>query len=314
MNQNNQPATNAPAVALEQKPQTVKAFFEQDIIKDKFKEVLGKKSTAFVVSILQIVASNDLLKRADPITIFNAACTAATLDLPLNNNLGFAYIIPYKTKVQNNDNGQWEERVVAQFQLGYKGFIQLSQRSGQFETMSATQIYNGQLTKNNPLLGYEFDFNSEVSKADADIIGFAAYFKLLNGFEKTLYMNIDQMKAHGAKYSKTFKNGLWNTDLIAMGNKTVLKLILSRFAPLSVEMQKAITLDQAVINNVDGTDFTYVDNDKTADPEETLSEINLLYNQKQEFIAPEVQLDIERIIKEKEVNSYNKTLTFLNSL
>ena len=147
---------------------------------------------------------------------------------------------------------------MAQFQLGYKGFIQLAQRSGQFKTISATPIYEGQLIEANPLTGYVFDFTKRASEK---IIGFASYFSLVNGFEKTLYMTVEEMTGHGQKYSKTFGNGLWQTDFIGMGNKTAIKLLLSKFAPLSIEMQRAVVVDQSLINDDKGEDVTYIDHE-----------------------------------------------------
>ena len=240
----------------------VKAYFENAVIKAKFQEMLGKRANQFVTSVLQIVNNNGLLKTATPESVYNAAMTAATLDLPINNNLGFAYIIPYKTK---NDAGQYID--VAQFQLGYKGFIQLAQRSGQFQTISACPVYEGQLLEENPLTGFIFDWKEK--KSDI-IIGYAAYFKLLNGFEKTLYMTVDEMKRHGLKFSQTFKKGygLWKDDFDSMAQKTVIKLLLSKYAPLSIEMQRAVISDQAVINDVDTLDVDYIDNEPEpkADP------------------------------------------------
>ena len=181
-----------------------------------------------------------------------AAGTAASLDLPINQNLGFAYIIPFNKK----ENGSY--KVVAQFQMGYKGFIQLAQRSGQFKTISTSEIYEGQLVEENPLTGFVFDFTKKVSNK---VIGYAAYFSLVNGFEKTLYMSVDQVRKHGAKYSKTFKYGLWETDFDVMALKTVLKLLLSKFAPLSIEMERAVLSDQGVVNGWDGQDIEYIDNE-----------------------------------------------------
>ena len=235
---------------------TIKAFFERPDVMNKFKELLGKRSAQFVTSVLQIANSNALLAKADPMSIFNAAATAAILDLPLNNNLGFAYIVPYNVK---QDDGS--SKVVAQFQMGYKGFIQLSQRSGQFRTISASPIYEGQVLENNPLTGVKFDFGTR--KSDI-VIGYAAYFELLNGFQKTLYMTVDEIKKHGKRYSQTFKKnfGLWADDFEAMAQKTVIKLLLSKFAPLSIEMQKAVITDQSIINDAETEDVDYVDNEE----------------------------------------------------
>lgn len=228
---------------------SVKQFFEQDTIKKKFNELLGKRSSSFITSVLQITASNDLLKNADPITVYQAAAVSATLDLPLNNNLGFAYIVPFRNTKLN--------KTEAQFQLGYRGYIQLAMRSGQFKTISVSPIYEGQLVEENPLTGFEFDFKKKTSDK---IIGYAAYFKLINGFEKTLYSSIEEVTAHAKKYSQTFKKGfgLWKDDFNAMACKTVLKMLLSKYAPLSVEMQTAVTSDSAVIREDGKVD--YVDN------------------------------------------------------
>lgn len=240
---------------------TTKSLFNRVDVKKKFEEMLGKKAQGFITSVLQIVAQNSLLANADPNSVLQAAAVAATLDLPLNNNLGFAYIIPYKTKVKGKNGQPDTYPVVAQFQMGYKGFIQLSQRSGQFKTIAATSIYDGQLIKQNPLTGFEFDFETPTAP-NAKVIGYAAYFQLLNGFEKTLYMTLENVNKHGGKYSKNFSDdlGLWKKDFESMATKTVLKLLLSKFAPMSIEMQKAVITDQAVINNADTEDISYIDN------------------------------------------------------
>ena len=234
----------------------IKQFFEQDNVKKRFTEMLGKRAPQFLTSVLQITANNEMLSKADPISIYNSAAVAATLDLPLNNNLGFAYIVPYN---QKQPDGNY--KVVAQFQLGYKGFIQLAQRSGQFKTIAATPIYEGQLIESNPLTGFKFDFTQK--KSDV-VIGYAAFFQLLNGFEKTLFMTHEDLKKHGTKFSQIFKKGygLWKDDFDAMAIKTVIKLLLSKYAPLSIEMQRAVITDQALINNADATDVTYVDHEE----------------------------------------------------
>jgi recombination protein RecT len=242
---------------LEKTPRNpVKSLFERPEVQAKFKELMGKNASSFITSVLQIVASNDNLAKADPASIYHSAAVAATLSLPLNNNLGFAYIVPYNAK---QPDGSYKQ--VAQFQMGYKGFIQLAQRSGQFKSIYSTPIYDGQILEANPLDGYKFDF---AAKKSDTIIGYAAKFTLVNGYEAVWYMTTEQIKKHGSKYSKTFGNkfGLWNTDFDAMASKTVIKLLLSKFAPLSIDMQKAVISDQAIINNVDATDVTYIDNDE----------------------------------------------------
>ena len=254
---------------------TAKSLFEREDVKRKFQELLGKKATSFITSVLQIVSQNALLVNADPASIYQAAAMAATLDLPINNNLGFAYIIPYNER----DRITNQFKAVAQFQLGYKGFLQLALRSGQFKNISVTPIYDGQLLSQDPLKGFEFDFT--VQQSDSKPIGYAAYFSLLNGFEKTLYMSKEQVEKHGLKFSQTFKKGfgLWKEDFDSMAQKTVLKLLLSKYAPLSVEMQKAVVSDQAVINNFETEDISYVDNiEITEAPNKEFDRIALLIN------------------------------------
>lgn len=287
-----------------EKQLTAKSLFSQDNVKAKFNELMGKKAQGFITSVLQVVSSNQELAKADPYTIYNAAAVAATLDLPLNNNLGFAYIVPYNKRQPDGSHKQ-----VAQFQMGYKGFIQLAQRTGQYKTISAAPIYDGQLVDENPLTGFVFDFKAK--KSDV-VIGYAAYFSLLNGFEKTLFMKIQDVKNHGSRYSKTFNNkfGLWNTDFESMALKTPLKLLISKFGPMSIEMHKAITTDQAVINNVDATDITYVDNEPVQINKEA-ERITLMIADAQsidvlEKLSEEVELEPAQLLllnKKKEVLS-----------
>lgn len=242
------------------KPLTTKDFFSREDIRKKFEALLGQKAQGFITSVLQVVNSNNLLKNAEPMSVYNAASVAAILDLPINQNLGFAYIVPYNESYRD-EQGNWKKRQVAQFQMGYKGFIQLAQRSGQFKTISAAPIYEGQLVESNPLTGFVFDFTKKTSDK---VIGYAGYFQLLNGFEKTVYATVDELKAHGKKYSQTFKTdkGIWVDNFDAMATKTVIKLMLSKFAPLSIEMQKAITLDQGVIKDDAGEEVQYIDHEE----------------------------------------------------
>ena len=235
---------------------TTKDFFARQDVKKKFDEILGKRSAQFITSVLQIASSSELLYKADPISIYNSASVAATLDLPLNNNLGFAYIVPYNAKQKD---GSYKN--VAQFQMGYKGFIQLAQRSGQFKTISSTPIYEGQIVENNPLTGFVFDFTKKESDK---VIGYAAYFSLINGFEKTLYMTVEDITKHAGKFSQTYKKGfgLWKDEFDSMATKTVLKLLLSKFAPLSIDMQKAVLVDQAVIKDENATEVEYTDHEE----------------------------------------------------
>lgn len=158
---------------------------------------------------------------------------AASLDLPINQNLGFAYIIPYGNE--------------AQFQMGYKGYIQLAMRTGQYQTINAAEVYEGEIVKQNRFTG-EYEFGEKTSDK---IVGYIAYFKLVNGFEKYLYMSIEEMQAHAKKFSKNYKGGTdkWGiTDFHSMAIKTVLKRLISKYGILSIEMQGQPMVD-AITND-----------------------------------------------------------------
>lgn len=246
---------------IEKKEQlTPKKFFEQENINKRFREILGAKAPAFIANILQIINGATDLSKADPMTVYNAAMLAATLDLSIVPSLGFAYIIPYKKKQRIGN--EWREIVQAQFQIGWKGFVQLAQRSGAYKTISAAPIYEGQLIEENPLTGYRFDFSVKVD-TNKKPIGYAAYFELLNGFQKVLYMTTEQTKQHAEKYSKSYKNnsGVWVDDFDSMAVKTVIKLLIGKFGPMSTEMQRAVIADQGIIKNEDGSDVEYADHE-----------------------------------------------------
>lgn len=240
------------------KPKTLRELFNNPIIKTKIEQLVGKNSATFATSVMQIANSNTMLRTADPTSIFNAACMAATLNLPLQNGLGFAYIVPFK----NNK----ERKVEAQFQIGYKGFIQLAQRSGQFKRLVALPVYKNQLLKKDFINGFEFDWEQEPEN-DENPIGYYAYFKLVNDFSAELYMSHDDIVKHAQRYSQTFKKGfgVWHDNFEAMALKTVMKLLLSKQAPLSVEMQQAVLADQAVVKDVENQEFNYTDNIQNAE-------------------------------------------------
>lgn len=231
-----------------------KDFFSKPMVQEKLKELVGKNAPAFATSVLQIVNSNSMLVNADPQTIFSAACMAATLNLPINNSLGFAYIVPFKNNKEN--------KIEAQFQLGYKGYIQLAQRSGQFKRIAATAVYEGQLLEANPLFGYKFDWKVE---KQGNPIGYVAFFELINGFTAELYMTSQEVSKHANRYSQTAKKGygVWKDQFEAMALKTVLKLLLSKQAPLSIEMQQAQLADQSIVRDIDNQDFDYIDHNES---------------------------------------------------
>lgn len=223
----------------------VKDFFLRDDVKKKFQELLGQKSVGFITSVMQVVNNNKLLQSASPASIYNAAAMAATLDLPINQNLGFAWIVPYGNQ--------------AQFQVGWKGIIQLANRTGQYKAINVVEVYENQFKSYNRLTEeLDADFTQE---GNGNIIGYVAYFKLLNGFEKTSFWTVEEVKKHAQQFSKTYKqsNGVWSTSFNAMAKKTVLKNTLSKWGILSIEMQNAVIADQAIINDVETLDVDYID-------------------------------------------------------
>jgi recombination protein RecT len=267
---------------------TTKEFFAQSSVQAKFQELLGKRAPQFITSVLQIVTNNNLLAKADAASIYNCAATAAVLDLPLNNSLGKAWIVPYSGK--------------AQFQIGYKGLIELAQRTGQYLRINVVEVYENQFKSWNAL--------TEVLDADMNIVGtgkvvgYCAYFKMLNGFEKFDYWPIEKVVAHGKRFSKSFNNGPWKDDFDKMAKKTVLKNTLSTWGMLSVEMQTAIVVDQAIIKNDTGSDVEYidvtgVDIDKDVERAQlmladctTIEEVNALRAQLSKEIIDQIATDI----------------------
>lgn len=232
---------------------TPKQFLNQDFAKQKMQELMGKNAASFATSVLQVVNSNDMLAKADSQTIFSAACMAATLNLPINNSLGFAYIVPFRNNKAN--------RVEAQFQLGYKGFIQLAQRTGQFKRINACATYSNDTEQS----VYERLTSFLPKPPQGELTGYIAYFQLLNGYEAHLAMTLDELKQHASKYSQSYKKGygVWADNFDAMAQKTVIKLLLSKQAPLSIDapLTQAVQADQAVIRDVGGeTQFYYEDN------------------------------------------------------
>lgn len=234
---------------------TLKGMLESPAYKKKFEGMLGKKAAGFMSSIIAVTNNNNYLIKADPATVIGAAAQAAMLDLPINQSLGFAYIVPYKG--------------AAQFQLGYKGYIQLAQRSGQYVDIGAKTVYEGELEYENRLLD-KFRFGERTGDK---VICYLAYFRLTNGFEKMLFMTLDEMQAHAKKYSQNYNGGTdkWGiADFNVMAEKTVLKRLLSKFGPLSIEsvqMSQALSNDGGVISmNKDG-DFDVDFSGETIDAE-----------------------------------------------
>lgn len=242
---------------------TLKSMINDERTKNKFKEMLGNKAAGFLTSLMNTTNGNAQLQQADPNSILKAGAIAATLDLPIDPNLGFAYIVPYNNRGKNE----------AQFQMGYKGFVQLAIRTGQYKRINVTELYEGQFESYDPITD-ELKYNLDNRLSD-EITHYVAYFQTINGFEKYNVMSKEEIETHAKKFSKTYsyKGSSWQTNFNTMAKKTVLKLLLSKFGILSIEMQTAQKADQAVIREFDknNIEVEYVDNENNIN--DTIDEI-----------------------------------------
>lgn len=251
---------NEVSTTQQNQPQTLQQLMNSGAVMKKLNDVLGseKKAASFVSSVISVANGNNMLRNCNPMTVLGSAMVAATLDLPVVPTLGLAYIVPYK--------GQ------CQFQLGYKGLIELAERSGQFKNIIDEVVYEGQLVRKNKFTGeYEFD---EDAKTSDKVIGYMARMDLINGFSKTIFWTKEEVEAHATKFSQAFraKRGTpWVSDFDAMARKTVLKALFAKYAPKSVAIQNAIKFDQAVVKpndsltdedlQIDSYDVQYQDNE-----------------------------------------------------
>lgn len=222
---------------VKQQKVTIQSLVHNEEFVSKAQDILQDGTPQFMASVLTLANSNKLLGECDPIKLYNCCLMAAALKLPFNQNLGQAYIVPFKGEPQ--------------LQIGWKGFIQLAQRSGQFKRINCSDVREGEIVKRDRLTGeIEFDWLDDAEREKKPVIGYVAYFELLNGYQQTLYMSKAEVEAHAKKYSQTYKQGfgVWKDNFDAMARKTLIKRILNQFAPLSVDMAKAMEYDQADAN------------------------------------------------------------------
>ncbi len=229
----------------------LKTFIADPDTRKRLAEMLGARAGAFSNSIINVVKNSKALMdvaRENPASIMTAAMIAASVNLPIDPALGFAAIVPYKNR----------DGTTAQFQLMYKGLIQLAIRSGQYERIHYTEVYRDEIESYNPITGDTKFTAPENWKMRAegnlnDVAGFYAFFRLKAGFEASRYISFEQAMAHGRRFSKSFQAdiqykkavSLWSTDPIAMGGKTCLKMLLGKYGILSIEMQDALVADSA---------------------------------------------------------------------
>jgi recombination protein RecT len=209
----------------------LKAVISVDSVQEQFRNALKENADAFIASVIDLYGGDSYLQKCQPKDVITECLKAATLKLPINKNLGFAWIVPYGNKPQ--------------FQIGYRGYIQLAMRTGQYKYINAGGVYEGVAVEQDLLTGaVEF-----TGKATSDkIAGYFAYFELLNGFSKAVYMTADEMLAHAKRYSKSFNNksSAWQTNFDEMAYKTCIRQLLSKYGFLSTEMISALSADQEV--------------------------------------------------------------------
>lgn len=246
-------------VAKQERPiDLFKSVINAPSVQTQFNNALGEHKDAFVASLIDLFTGDKSLQTCKPQMVIAEALRAATLRLPLNKALGFAYIVVYNNSVKNPD-GTWTKVPTPTFIPGYKGYIQLAMRTGQYRTINADYVYEGELRKVNKLSG-EIAFDGE--KKSDKIVGYFCYFELLNGFSKTLYVSVEDMAAYAKRYSPSIGKNTTIEQLISKANdgivskkvgwegnfndmalKTTIRRLLSKYGYLSVEMQNALSKD-----------------------------------------------------------------------
>lgn len=237
---------------------TLPALLSREDVKKRFTEVLDKNAPNFIQTLLTVYNGNEQLKKCDPVSILAAAGLAATLNLSISPSLGHAYIIPFNGK--------------AQFQIGVKGLVQLAHRTGRYTALHSGVVREGEIRGVDCVTG-ELIRGEKISD---EVVGYAAYMRLDNGFEKSLYMTKAEVEDHAQTFSQTYKwqkdKSIWGKYFDKMACKTVLKLLLNRWGITSSGLSEAIQADQSVVTK---DTFTYVDNDGRTVPREDYSQLDV---------------------------------------
>lgn len=247
-----------------QTPVPMSAYLTNDTTKKYLESMLGNNTKSFITSLSTMVGSNSQLNACDRKSILGCALKSVGLNLPFDPNLGFCYAIPYK-------DGQTGESI-ATFQMGVKGFIQLALRSGQIRKLNVMAVKEGEFIGRDISGDPEIKWLSESERVKLETVGYMAYIQTTAGFEKVIYWAIEEVQKHAKSYSQAYRNALksgktnnvvWIDNFDKMAEKTVLKALISRYAPMSVELQEAIKYDQSsiIIDPVTGQEnVSYVDN------------------------------------------------------
>lgn len=251
----NIPATLTNKAVVLKPVDKLKEVMAMPSVQAQFDNALKENSSLFVASLIDLYSGDQFLQKCEPKLVVMEALKAATLRLPINKQLGFAYIVAYGNRPT--------------FQIGYRGLTQLAMRTGAYKNINADVVYEGEYKGKNRITG-EIDISGE-RKSD-EVIGYFAYIEMLNGFSKMLYMTKEEVLSHAKKYSKSFNSSssAWKTDFDKMATKTPLRLLLSKYGMMSVEMERAIGHDDDAFE----AEYREVANSETlAIPESTPADI-----------------------------------------
>ena len=258
------------SLAKQKKSNGLTAYLTQDAVKNQINSVIGgKNGDRFISSIVSAVNTNKELQSCTNQSILSAALLGNSLGLSPSPQLGQYYMVPFNDKAKGK---------VAHFQLGYKGYLQLAMRSGQYKKLNVLAIKNGELVRYDPL-NEEIEVNlieDDTVRENTETIGYYAMFEYTNGFKKTLYWSKKKMEEHALKYSQAYaadkRKGtawtFWAKDFDSMAYKTMLRQLISKWGIMSIDMMTAFDKDMAVINQ-DGSSY-YVDNQEDEINEDTV--------------------------------------------
>nr|DAS32197.1 MAG TPA: RecT protein [Caudoviricetes sp.] len=266
------------------------SMLDSDGYRKRFDELLGRRAPQFISSIITLVNADKNLQKAfyeAPVTVIQSALKAATFDLPIDPNLGYAYIVPFNNSVKQPD-GSWIKRMEAAFILGYKGMNQLALRTGAYKTINVIDVRKGELKSYNRLTEeIDLDFiEDEDERESLPIIGWVGYFKLVNGTEKTLYMTKKQIEAHERKHRKGKNMGRgWVENPDAMAEKTVFRRLIGKWGLMSIDYQKADATTLAAADAIAKGQF---------DDEDALPEI-IVDGDTGEIVEPDVEEQTELV-------------------
>lgn len=273
---------NKLAPATTQKPKvTFSDYISGDKIKKKINDMVGgKDSQRFITAVISAVSNNKDLAQCTPGTIIAGALLGESLKLSPSPQLGQYYLVPYNLS-RKDEQGKYYTEKVAQFQLGYKGYIQLAIRSNFYKDLDVLEVREGEYLGRNKITGkHQFSFiSNEEERNSKEVVGYLAYFEYTNGFTKSLYWTKLAMERHATTYSKAYasdqKNNtsysFWTTKFDDMAFKTMIRQLLSRWGIMSIDMQMAFERDMAVIE--ENENYEYVDNDGVIDEAEPVQEV-----------------------------------------